>query len=157
MKLSILLFFFCTLNISAQDSLKFKFTDTVFVIGQERIMEFRWEFCVPSYAHGNNNIFDSIEKFLRKNENINVSIINHTDTRGSLTANKNLSEERAKAIKSELVLKGISEDRINALGMGESEPIHSERFINQYRKTDPKKCEQLHQINRRTVIRIIKI
>lgn len=148
----------CEVEIIAPEETKFEFSDSIFILGQEKRMEFRWSLSNGNImGHFNNPSFDSIQKFLLKNESIHVSIIMHTDTRGRTDANMKLSQLRAEAIKSELVSRGISEDRIEAIGKGEYEPIHSEEDINQYKRTDARKFEELHQINRRTIIRIIKI
>lgn len=55
-------------------------------------------------------------------ENI-VTVIGHTDSQGSDSANMNLSEQRAKAVKSYMATQGISPGALNFVGMGESSPI----------------------------------
>jgi OOP family OmpA-OmpF porin len=47
----------------------------------------------------------------------------HTDDLGSLTYNQKLSEERAEAVKSYVVSKGVDPSRVSAKGFGKSEPI----------------------------------
>ncbi|MBT0957264.1 OmpA family protein [Alphaproteobacteria bacterium KMM 3653] len=46
----------------------------------------------------------------------------HTDARGTETYNGNLSEARAASVKSYLMDLGVTEDRLTALGLGESQP-----------------------------------
>jgi len=153
-----LLFSLCSFCLFAQDSLKFEFLDSVFKVGQEKRIEIRNEICNFGITDGKKQvIFDSIYHFLNSNKRVSISIIQHTDTRGSTAANQKLSEARAKAVKTELVRKGITADRVEAIGKGESEPIHPEKEINQYKESNPDKFEQLHQINRRTIIRITKV
>ena len=54
-----------------------------------------------------------------------VSIEGHTDNTGDAAANKTLSGQRAEAVKSALVSKGIAADRIAATGFGQEKPIAS--------------------------------
>lgn len=54
-----------------------------------------------------------------------VQIVGHTDSSGSDAYNQRLSERRAAAVKSYLVLRGVPGSKINTLGMGESKPIAS--------------------------------
>jgi len=64
-------------------------------------------------------------RFLLKNRGSRVTIIGHTDSVGSATANRRLSYKRAETIVNALILEGISPSRIHAEGRGESEPIAS--------------------------------
>ena len=63
--------------------------------------------------------------------------------------------------------KGIDARRIQPIGKGEAEPAMwtdangqlielTERFINKFRSSDKAKFEKLHQINRRTVFKIVR-
>lgn len=52
-----------------------------------------------------------------------IKIIGHTDNVGTDEFNQRLSEGRAKAIRDELINRGIAGDRIEAEGRGESEPM----------------------------------
>ena len=47
----------------------------------------------------------------------------HTDDRGEALANQALSVARAHAVRDELIRRGIENDRISAIGFGESRPI----------------------------------
>lgn len=66
---------------------------------------------------------DRLENLLALKPEIKVQISGHTDNVGNDEKNQNLSEERALAVKEELIKRGISEERIKAKGFGESEPI----------------------------------
>lgn len=61
---------------------------------------------------------------LIKYPEIKIDIIGHTDSIGASSYNEKLSIKRANATKQWLVGKGISEDRLNALGFGEEKPIN---------------------------------
>ena len=67
-------------------------------------------------------ILDKLVKFL-KEESGKYEIAGHTDSDGSTADNLKLSQDRAAAVKSYLVERGISADRLIAQGYGESEPI----------------------------------
>ncbi|MEP1443266.1 MAG: OmpA family protein, partial [Hyphomicrobiales bacterium] len=47
----------------------------------------------------------------------------HTDSDGSEAFNQRLSEARAKSVVTYLVNAGVSEDRLNAVGYGETRPV----------------------------------
>ena len=47
----------------------------------------------------------------------------HLDNRGTEDQRYNLTQDRATAIKSELVLRGVNPARINTTGMGSSVPV----------------------------------
>jgi outer membrane protein OmpA-like peptidoglycan-associated protein len=66
---------------------------------------------------------DKGAKVLEKYPAVKISIEGHTDNTGSAAGNQKLSEQRAAAVKAYLVKKGISADRMVAVGYGETQPI----------------------------------
>lgn len=52
-----------------------------------------------------------------------IMIEGHTDDRGSDTTNQQLSQARADAVRAFLIERGMSTDRVQAIGKGESAPI----------------------------------
>jgi outer membrane protein OmpA-like peptidoglycan-associated protein len=56
-------------------------------------------------------------------EGLKVGIYGHTDNTGSMAVNHELSEARAAAVKSYLVSKGLTEQRIESKGFGPAKPI----------------------------------
>lgn len=54
-----------------------------------------------------------------------IRIEGHTDSRGSVEANKRLSERRAEAVRDALVAAGVDPARITVAGLGESQPVAS--------------------------------
>ncbi len=66
---------------------------------------------------------ERIKSLLQAYPNLRIQISGHTDNRGSADLNINLSEARAKAVVDYLVEKGISSDRLLALGLGSEQPI----------------------------------
>lgn len=62
-------------------------------------------------------------EILHKEATIKVEIAGHTDSTGPEAYNQGLSERRAKVAEEYLISKGISPDRLKAVGYGESRPI----------------------------------
>ena len=161
-KLSFGFLFLCasTVSIAQRDS-TFKYSDTLFTVGQtKKISELRFFYHKPLQVVQkptfNDSIIDSIYVFLIANPSLSIKIISHTDTRGSSTANLTLSQKRAESIKQLVVEKGINPNRIIPVGKGESEPIIPEKKITyEIKNCFPKKYNQMHATNRRTIIKII--
>lgn len=107
-----------------------------------------------------------LDSLLTNYPDITIDLYSHTDARDTDKHNQALSENRAKAVYVYLVDQvGIDPRRIKPLGKGESAPakwmdetgkeqLLSEEYINQYKVTDKIKFEKLHQINRRTEVKI---
>lgn len=68
-------------------------------------------------------IIGQIVKYMQENTNLHIMIEGHTDNQGSDAKNQTLSENRAKAIKAEIVKQGIAADRLETVGFGASKPI----------------------------------
>ncbi|MDA3616015.1 OmpA family protein, partial [Polluticaenibacter yanchengensis] len=67
--------------------------------------------------------FEPLIKLMNENPNMKVEIIGHTDSKGADEYNQKLSERRAQSCVDYLASKGISKDRLIAIGKGESEPV----------------------------------
>lgn len=68
----------------------------------------------------------NVEKIItaiRSEDKVSIKIYTHTDSIGSDSYNLKLSKRRAKALKQELVDKGINAADIQAIGMGEKHPV----------------------------------
>jgi len=68
-------------------------------------------------------VLDEQIAILEKEPDIKVEIVGHTDSIGTEEYNKRLSEGRATVVKEYLISKGITPDRLEAVGYGESLPI----------------------------------
>ena len=68
-------------------------------------------------------VLDAAVQSLRDNPNIRVSIEGHTDAIGSEKYNQALSVRRAQAVFRYLVNHGITPDRMEVVGYGESRPV----------------------------------
>jgi len=71
-------------------------------------------------------VIEDIADVIRNNIDMIVVLGGHTDSKGSEAYNQKLSERRAMAVKSLLVVRyGIRDDRIDVEGFGETQPIAS--------------------------------
>ncbi|MGB3624317.1 MAG: OmpA family protein [Henriciella sp.] len=61
-----------------------------------------------------------------------IEIGGHTDARGAESFNQRLSQERADAVKAYLVERSVSEDRLRAVGYGETRPIDASQTTEAY-------------------------
>jgi outer membrane protein OmpA-like peptidoglycan-associated protein len=69
------------------------------------------------------HILDQIVQMMKDNPTLKISIEGHTDNVGSAQSNHNLSENRAKAVMSALIAKGIDKARLSSKGWGQTRPI----------------------------------
>lgn len=67
---------------------------------------------------------DNVVEVMNKVPEIKLNVVGHTDSDGSDSYNQKLSERRADAVAQYLVEKGINQDRLNIVGMGEAMPIY---------------------------------
>jgi outer membrane protein OmpA-like peptidoglycan-associated protein len=66
---------------------------------------------------------DALAQLIKNYPDSRFSIEGHTDNVGQEAKNKQLSEDRAQAIKAYLVNKGIADTSLNALGFGSKKPL----------------------------------
>lgn len=108
-----------------------------------------------------NNIFFDVDKFnlkaesftelqevmriLNQNPEMHIEISGHTDNTGSVEHNQVLSKNRAEAVVSYLVNKGIDKKRLTSIGYGSSRPA------------DSNETEAGRAMNRRIEMRIVKV
>lgn len=91
---------------------KFSTTGILFDVDSDRIRP-------ESYA-----ILKNIAGVLRDNPSVHVKIVGHTDSDGEDVYNMELSKKRAIAVQHALISAfGISEERLETDGMGESQPV----------------------------------
>jgi outer membrane protein OmpA-like peptidoglycan-associated protein len=74
---------------------------------------------------GAQRTIDQLAGFLNNYPNKKVSVEGHTDTVGSEDYNITLSQRRADSVRSAIMARGISADRISAKGLGELYPVAS--------------------------------
>jgi outer membrane protein OmpA-like peptidoglycan-associated protein len=68
---------------------------------------------------------DRVASFLKQNDGTKVIVEGHTDSRGSDAYNQQLSERRAQAVADALAFRGVSRDRVEAVGRGKELPVAS--------------------------------
>jgi outer membrane protein OmpA-like peptidoglycan-associated protein len=68
-------------------------------------------------------LLDKLAAYLQQNPGAHAIIEGHTDNVGSDTMNQALSERRAAAVAAALQARGITGDRLETMGLGESYPV----------------------------------
>ncbi|MEZ4440806.1 MAG: OmpA family protein [Polyangiaceae bacterium] len=68
-------------------------------------------------------VLDAVVEVMNDNPKIKIEVQGHTDDRGSDAFNKQLSDQRAAAVKQYLVSHGIPESRLQSHGYGEEKPL----------------------------------
>ena len=66
---------------------------------------------------------DSVAQLMLANRKYKLKLSGYTDNVGNEAKNIQLSEDRAKAVKLYLTVKGVAENRITAAGYGPANPI----------------------------------
>lgn len=141
----------------------------------------QWTLLVDSTINSPDSLL-FVYNLLQEYPEMVLELSSHTDSRGKDEANQRLSENRAKACYKFLVeQKGIDARRIVPVGKGEAMPrsvykkgndyfdampadptgvetvVLTEAYINQFKQSDPKLFEKLHQLNRRTEGRVLRM
>jgi peptidoglycan-associated lipoprotein len=127
----------------------------------------QWKFVNDPKICSSTDSLKAVKEELDLFPNVVINIFSHTDSRGSDESNQTLSENRARAYYTALVDLGVDPRRIIPAGMGEKQPRKwkdengkevelTETYINSFAKTDPKKYEKLHQLNRRTTAEVVR-
>ncbi|MDP4198267.1 MAG: OmpA family protein [Bacteroidota bacterium] len=68
-------------------------------------------------------VLNDVAAFLKSHGSMKFEIDGHTDSDGSASSNMTLSQQRADAVKSQLVAMGIAGSRLTTTGFGASKPI----------------------------------
>jgi peptidoglycan-associated lipoprotein len=126
----------------------------------------RWELRPESMA-----ALDRLVEVLNDNPTIIIELGAHTDNRGTLEYNYELSQKRAQSVVNYLIDKGISTERLRAKGYAQSQPkLVDEQLVKQYpfltigatlnqqqidNLSNEEQKETVHQINRRTEFRVL--
>src|SRR5690606_11134388 len=106
--------------------------NVLFATGESRLLE------------GSGTELDQLAEYLKQNSAITIRLTGHTANVVKPEDNRDLSRERAAAVRDYLTGRGIDLDRITAVGKGESQPIASND------------TGEGRQKNRRTEITIIR-
>ncbi len=82
-----------------------------------------FEFDSATLTSDAEGILDGIAEKLAANESVNVRLEGYTDSVGSASYNKDLSQRRADSVKDYLVSKGVDGDNVTTMGYGEEDPV----------------------------------
>ena len=88
------------------------------------------------------NELNSLYKHLKNNSNLNIEIYGHTDDVGLDKRNKELSQQRAKAVADYLISQGLKKSQVTSFGFGSSKPVASNQ------------TEEGRQLNRRVEFKL---
>jgi OOP family OmpA-OmpF porin len=72
-------------------------------------------------------LLDDVVSVMNSNPGIKIRVCGHTDSKGSDSYNKKLSQKRVDSVAKYIVEHGIAQDRIESCGFGETQPIDSNR------------------------------
>jgi peptidoglycan-associated lipoprotein len=127
----------------------------------------RWELRPESMV-----ALDRLVEILNDNPNVTIELGSHTDCRGTLEYNYDLSQKRAQSVVNYLIEKGIATDRLKAKGYAQSQPkVADAALVTQYpfmtmgvlldqKFTDKldteEKKEIVYQISRRTEFKVLR-
>jgi peptidoglycan-associated lipoprotein len=107
------------------------------------IPEIHWDYNKWDIRNDAIPYLDQLVKLFRENNNLKFELRSHTDCRGSLEYNDDLSQKRAKAVTDYLVKKGVTRGNVVSKGYGERELLND--------CTDGVFCDEAkHEQNRRT-------
>jgi peptidoglycan-associated lipoprotein len=126
----------------------------------------RWELRPESMV-----ALDRLIEVLNDNPTIVIELGAHTDSRGTLDYNYDLSQKRAQSVVNYLIERGVPTERLRAKGYAQSQPkVVDEQLAKQYpflqvgakldqqfvdQLSDEEQQETIHQINRRTEFRVL--
>ncbi|MCR4920874.1 MAG: OmpA family protein [Bacteroidaceae bacterium] len=131
-----------------------------------------YEFDSAALTESSTQALDSLVDLLNENPNVTIELSSHCDFRGKDEYNMRLSQRRAESVVSYLIEHGIAEDRLTAMGYGESRPkvvtrkiaeqndfLHegdtlTEAFI--LALEDEEHQEVCHALNRRTEFKVLR-
>jgi OOP family OmpA-OmpF porin len=121
------------------------FTFTIKILRDQvtRLENVTFESGKASLRPESNKALNDLAEFMTRKKNMKIEIAGHTDNVGDKDANQKLSQERAASVRSYLIKKGISAERVTAKGYGDTQPM-----------TDNNTPEG-KQKNRRTELRIL--
>lgn len=108
------------------------------------LIDIYYDFAKATLRSESKKVLMRMYQFLKDNDSIAIELMAHTDEVGTDASNMVLSQKRAQSVVDFLIEKGVSPQRMLAVGYGESTP----KVPNAHNAKD-------HQLNRRTEFRIV--
>jgi peptidoglycan-associated lipoprotein len=148
--------------------------DTIWLTPTDKPIEIPnifFEFGKAALTDNSRAALDSLITIMNDNPSLVIELRAHTDSRGSDETNYAMSQQRAQAVVDYLIRNAIAEGRMDAVGLGESQPKVvdagiaaqypflragmrlDERFINSLK--DGEQQEICHRLNRRTEFQVL--
>ncbi len=123
--------------------------EPMFEVGKKIVLEdIHYDFDKHNIREDAAGILNELSRIMRDYPSLEIELSSHTDSRGSDNYNMKLSDRRAKAAVDYLVSRGISRNRMQAKGYGESQLLNH--------CSDNVACtKEAHQENRRTEIKVL--
>ncbi|PJC62670.1 MAG: hypothetical protein CO022_03280 [Flavobacteriales bacterium CG_4_9_14_0_2_um_filter_32_27] len=122
--------------------------------GELEIPGIEYDFDKATLRPKSKEILDKLIEFLTLNDNIVIEIRAHTDARGNDDYNLKLSQKRAQSVVDYLIKGGVSKERLQAMGKGETEPLDDCSKYEDCGETGKDDCD-CHQKNRRTAFKTL--
>jgi outer membrane protein OmpA-like peptidoglycan-associated protein len=112
---------------TAMEAAKFRTADqqTANIVRTVTLPEVLFEVGKPDLNAEGKQAINDLAEFLRVRPDRSITVLGYTDSTGSARLNATLSNARAENVKSALVAQGIDAGRIEARGMGPSNPVAS--------------------------------
>ncbi len=123
-------------------------------MGELEIPGIEYDFDKATLRPKSKEILDKLIEFLTLNDNIVIEIRAHTDARGNDDYNLRLSQQRAQSVVDYLIKGGITKERLQAVGKGETEPLDDCSKYEDCGITGKDDCD-CHQKNRRTAFKTL--
>ena len=95
-------------------------------------------------THSHDILDEVVLVLLDHPEIIRIQVQGHTDDTGQAEDNLQLSQERAETVRDYLIHRGVSSDRVEALGFGETQPL------------DDTQTDTARRTNRRVEFHVLK-
>lgn len=113
-------------DIYDNDTLNYRLEMTPVEVGERIALDnIYFDFDMATLRPESINQLSKIVQFLEDNNKVKIELDGHTCSIGREDYNKDLSEERALAVKQYLIKNGISEKRLTSFGFGETQPVDS--------------------------------
>ncbi len=150
--------------------------DTLFMVSTDKPIEIPnifFDFAKATLTDNSRVALDSLLMIMNDNPTLVIELRAHTDSRGSDESNYLMSQQRAQAVVDYLIDRAIDPGRIDAVGMGESQPRVTDagiaqrypflkantrlddKFINSLKNEEEQ--EICHALNRRIEFQVIGV